>query len=42
MADLMMKKMPATEWQDALPLGNGEIGAMIYGNIQKERILMTD
>ena len=41
MADLMMKKMPATEWQDALPLGNGEIGAMIYGNIQKERILLN-
>ena len=41
MADLMMKKMPATEWQDALPLGNGEIGAMIYGSIQKERILLN-
>jgi alpha-L-fucosidase 2 len=41
MADLMMKKMPAIEWQDALPLGNGEIGAMIYGSIQKERILLN-
>lgn len=23
---------PATVWEEALPLGNGRIGAMVYGN----------
>ncbi|HHT95790.1 MAG TPA: glycoside hydrolase N-terminal domain-containing protein [Clostridia bacterium] len=41
MADLMMKRIPASDWQDALPLGNGYVGAMVYGNIQKEKILLN-
>ncbi|MBD3390562.1 MAG: glycoside hydrolase family 95 protein [Chitinivibrionales bacterium] len=32
---------PATRWEDALPCGNGRIGAMLYGSIQKERILLN-
>lgn len=27
---------PATYWEEALPLGNGRIGAMVYGNPLKE------
>ena len=41
MSDYMIKKLPAVDWQEALPLGNGTVGAMIYGNIQKERILIN-
>lgn len=41
MSDYMIKKLPATDWKDALPLGNGAVGAMVYGNIQKERILLN-
>lgn len=29
---------PAGKWEEALPLGNGNIGAMIFGGIDKERI----
>lgn len=26
-------KQPAEKWTDALPIGNGRIGAMIYGGV---------
>ncbi|MFA7673940.1 MAG: glycoside hydrolase N-terminal domain-containing protein [Clostridia bacterium] len=42
MSDFMFKKMPATRWEDALPLGNGNIGALVFGNIQKERIVLNN
>ena len=29
---------PATNWNEALPLGNGKIGAMLFGGINGERI----
>ncbi|RKD88905.1 glycoside hydrolase family 95 protein [Halopiger aswanensis] len=29
---------PADEWIDALPLGNGRLGAMAYGGLERERI----
>lgn len=32
---------PAKEWVEALPLGNGSIGAMIFGKTNKERICMN-
>ena len=28
---------PADEWEEALPLGNGRLGAMVFGQIQKNR-----
>ncbi|TVY46146.1 Alpha-L-fucosidase [Lachnellula subtilissima] len=30
-------KAPASKWPDALPIGNGRLGAMIYSEIQQER-----
>ena len=27
---------PAREWIEALPLGNGRIGAMVYGSVPQE------
>lgn len=27
---------PSEEWSEALPIGNGRLGAMIYGGVQKE------
>ena len=27
---------PATVWEEALPIGNGRIGAMVYGNPLQE------
>ena len=38
---LVENRMPATVWQDATPLGNGRIGAMLYGCIYDERILLN-
>ena len=33
---------PATQWCDALPLGNGCMGAMVYGDACAERIYLSD
>lgn len=33
---------PAEEWTDALPIGNGRIGAMIYGNPVAERLQVNE
>ena len=28
---------PAAQWQEALPIGNGRLGAMIFGGTRRER-----
>lgn len=33
---------PARDWFDALPLGNGRLGAMIYGGVAEERWDITE
>jgi alpha-L-fucosidase 2 len=33
---------PASQWTEALPLGNGRIGAMVYGKIHQERIQLNE
>jgi alpha-L-fucosidase 2 len=33
---------PATNWNEALPLGNGRLGAMIFGNPQKEELQLNE
>ncbi|MFW6103544.1 MAG: glycosyl hydrolase family 95 catalytic domain-containing protein [Bacteroidota bacterium] len=33
---------PAAEWTEALPLGNGKLGAMVYGTIQQEKIQLNE
>jgi len=37
----MTVRQPATRWEDALPSGNGKIGALVYGNIRHEIILLN-
>ena len=34
----MTFKQPAAKWYEALPLGNGSMGAMSYGQFQNEKI----
>ncbi len=34
--------MPANTWQEALPLGNGRIGAMVYGNVKNEQLQLNE
>jgi len=33
---------PASRWMEAMPIGNGRIGGMIYGGIATERIDLTE
>jgi len=35
-------KQPAKNWVEAIPLGNGRIGAMIFGGSQSERIQLNE
>ncbi len=32
---------PATRWEDAIPVGNGSTGALVYGNICHETIILN-
>ena len=33
---------PATAWEEALPLGNGKTGAMVFGGVEHEKLLLND
>ncbi len=33
---------PSDEWIEALPLGNGRLGSMVFGNVSKERIQLNE
>ncbi len=35
-------RQPAAEWEEALPLGNGRIGAMVYGGTDWEHIQVNE
>ena len=33
---------PATKWDEALPVGNGRLGAMVFGGAQEERLQLNE
>lgn len=35
-------KQSANEWEEALPLGNGFLGAMIYGGVERETLFLNE
>ena len=35
-------RQPAAKWTDALPIGNGRLGAMIFGTVEKEHIQFNE
>ncbi len=35
-------RSPAKEWEEALPLGNGRLGAMVYGGAEHEHIQVNE
>ena len=39
---LWYNKPSGTTWENALPIGNGHLGAMIYGNVEKETIQLNE
>lgn len=43
MEDLMLWYRQATQnWNEALPIGNGRLGAMIFGQTDKERVQLNE
>ncbi|GAA1579098.1 MULTISPECIES: glycoside hydrolase family 95 protein [Kribbella] len=41
MSDLLWFRSPAPDWFEALPLGNGHLGAKVYGGVPDERIALN-
>ncbi len=41
MEKILINKFPATRWNDTTPLGNGVLGASVYGCVYDERILIN-
>src|SRR5574339_351357 len=39
---LWYKQPSGGTWEDALPIGNGRLGAMAYGNVEKETIQLNE
>lgn len=39
---LWYNKPSGTTWENALPIGNGRQGAMVYGNVEKETIQLNE
>lgn len=39
---MLWYKQPAANWNEALPVGNGRIGAMVFGGAAEERIQLND
>lgn len=35
-------RQPATRWTEALPVGNGRLGAMVFGGVANERIQLNE
>ena len=41
-ATMMWYDQPAAQWEDALPIGNGRLGAMIFGKYGEEQIQLNE
>ena len=41
-ATLLWYQAPADQWENALPVGNGRLGAMVYGGVEEERIQLNE
>lgn len=40
--DVLWFRQPAANWNEALPLGNGRLGAMIFGGVNEERFQLNE
>jgi len=41
-SNLIWLASPAAKWDEALPIGNGRLGAMIFGGVAEERIQLNE
>ena len=39
---MLWYRQPAEQWTEALPIGNGRLGAMIFGGIARERLQLNE
>ncbi|HRT07946.1 MAG TPA: glycoside hydrolase family 95 protein [Candidatus Paceibacterota bacterium] len=39
---LVFYRQPASRWTEAIPVGNGHLGAMIFGGIEQERLQLNE
>jgi hypothetical protein len=39
---LLWYRLPAREWVEAAPVGNGRLGAMVFGGVVKERLQLNE
>ncbi len=39
---ILWYRQPAVQWEEALPVGNGRMGAMVFGGVAKERLQLND
>ena len=40
--NILWYQQPATKWTEALPVGNGRLGAMVFGKVDSERIQLNE
>ena len=40
--NMLWYREPARSWNEALPLGNGRLGAMVFGGVREERIALNE
>jgi alpha-L-fucosidase 2 len=41
-SSLLWYRRPAAQWDHALPIGNGRLGAMVFGTVNRERIQLNE
>ena len=41
-ANTLWYRQPASIWEEALPLGNGRLGAMVFGGVAQERLQLNE
>jgi len=41
-ANVLWYRQPAANWNEALPIGNGRLGGMVFGGVQAERIQLNE
>jgi alpha-L-fucosidase 2 len=41
-SSILWYRTPATHWTEALPIGNGRLGAMVFGGITNERLQLNE
>ncbi|MGH9664682.1 MAG: glycoside hydrolase N-terminal domain-containing protein, partial [Bryobacteraceae bacterium] len=40
--DLTLYRQAATKWTEALPVGNGRLGAMLFGGVAEEHLQLNE